>query len=99
MKQYNPNKPAKYGMLFRSISDARLPYTYNTLPYAGKPNVITQQSEYVTGTDNYTKYLMKGLERYINLKGRNLSIDRYFTSMTIASWLLNRGMTVVTTIV
>ena len=51
-------------MLFRSISDARIPYTYNTLPYAGKPNVITQQSEYVTGTDNYTKYLVKDFERY-----------------------------------
>ena len=50
MKQYNPNKPAKYGMLYRSISDARIPYTYNTLPYAGKPNVITEHSEYVTGT-------------------------------------------------
>lgn len=98
MKQYNPNKPAKYGMLYRSISDARLPYTYNTLPYAGKPNVITEESEYVTGTDNYTKYLVKGLERFTNLKGRNLSIDRYFTSMSIAEWLLNRGLTVVGTL-
>ena len=43
IKQYNPNKPAKYGLLYRSISDAKLPYTYNTLPYAGKPNVITQE--------------------------------------------------------
>ena len=26
--QYNPNKPAKYGMLFRSVNDARFPFTY-----------------------------------------------------------------------
>ena len=45
MKQYNPNKRAKYGLLNRSISDARLPYTYNTLPYAGKPNNIIPESE------------------------------------------------------
>ena len=55
VKQYNPNKPAKYGLLYRSISDARLPYTYNTLPYAGKPSNIIPESEYVTETDNYTK--------------------------------------------
>lgn len=98
IKQYNPNKPAKYGLLYRSISDAEKPYTYNTLPYAGKPHNITPQSEYVTGTDNYTKYLVKGLERQVNIKGRNLSIDRYFTSVTIAEWLLNRGLTVVGTL-
>ena len=62
MKQYNPNKPAKYGLLYRCISDARLPYTYNTLLYAGKPNNIIPESEYVAGTDNYTKYLAKGLQ-------------------------------------
>ena len=33
--QYNPNKPARYGILYRSISDSHYPYTYYTLPYAG----------------------------------------------------------------
>ena len=98
IKQYNPNKPAKYGLLYRSISDAERPYTYNTLPYAGKPNTITPYSEYVTGTDNYTKYLVKGLERRVDIRGRNLSIDRFFTSVTIAEWLLDRGLTVVGTL-
>ena len=35
LKQYNPNKPAKYGLLYRSISHSVVPYTYFTLPYAG----------------------------------------------------------------
>ena len=69
MKHYNPNKAAKYGLIYRSISDARLPYTYNTLPYAGKPNHIIPESEYVTGTDNYTKYLVKGVSRWFLEKG------------------------------
>ena len=67
------------------------------MPYAGKPEEITDDSEYVTGTDNYTKYLVKGLEQHVNLQGRNISMDRYFTSMTISEYLLDKGMTVVGT--
>ena len=77
MKQYNPNKPAKYGLLYRSISDARLPYTYNTLLYAGKPNNIIPVSEYVAGTNNYTKYLVKGLQRSVDIRGRNVSMESF----------------------
>ena len=54
-------------------------------------------SEYVTGTDNYTKYLVEGLEQHVYLQGRNISMDRYFTSRTISEYLLDKGMTVVGT--
>ena len=37
IKQYNPNKPAKYGLLFKPLNDARFPYKYNSLVHAGKP--------------------------------------------------------------
>ena len=67
------------------------------MPYAGKPEEITHDREYVTGTDNYTKYLVEGLEQHVNLQGRNISMDRYFTSMTISECLLDKGMTVVGT--
>ena len=40
IKQYNPNKPAKYGLLFKSLNDARFPYTYDSLVYAGKPEQV-----------------------------------------------------------
>ena len=36
-RQYNKEKPAKYGMLFRSINSAEVPYTYTSIIYAGKP--------------------------------------------------------------
>ena len=39
-KQYNPSKPAKYGLHYRSLSDAETPYTYFILPYAGKPTEL-----------------------------------------------------------
>ena len=37
IKNYNPNKPARYGLLFKSIPDAEVPNTYYNLTYAGKP--------------------------------------------------------------
>ena len=55
------NKPAKYGILYRSTSNSLVPYTYYTLPYTGKPEEINDDSEYVMGTGNYTKYLAEGL--------------------------------------
>ena len=97
IRQYNPNKLAKYGLFCRSISDPKLAYLYFTLPYAGKPEEITDESVYVTGTDNYTKYLVKGLEKQTNIQGRNISMDRYFTSMTIAEYHLKKTITLVGT--
>ncbi|XP_057296194.1 uncharacterized protein LOC130625144 [Hydractinia symbiolongicarpus] len=35
---YNPNKPAKYGLLYKSLNDARILFTYQILPYCGKPD-------------------------------------------------------------
>ena len=68
------------------------------MSYAGKPEEITDDSQYMTGTDNYSKDLFEGLEQHVNLQGRNISMDRYFTSMTISEYLLDKRMTVVGTI-
>ena len=52
-KQYNPSKPVKHGLLYRSLCDATVPYTYFSLPYAGKPEILDKEnpatSYYVTG--------------------------------------------------
>ena len=53
-KQYNPNKPAKYGLIFKSINAARYPYTYITAPYAGKPQEEGDDF-YYPGTECITK--------------------------------------------
>ena len=96
-RQYNPSKPARYGLLYRSISDSRVPYTYFTLAYAGKPESQPDQF-YVTGTDNYTKYLVDSIKQYVRLRGRNISMDRYFTSLPVAEYLLENDITVVGTL-
>ena len=43
-KQFNPNKSAKYGLLFKSINACRYPYTFRTAPYVGKPRNHSNQS-------------------------------------------------------
>ena len=95
MKQYNPSKPAKYG---DALCDAKVPYTYSTLPYAGKPEVTGANDYYVTGCDGYTKWLVNNFQIYGTLQGRNISLDRYFTSVTLAEWCLERNITIVGTI-
>ena len=54
-KQYNPDKPAKYGMLYKSINSARYPFTHQSHVYCGKPEQESDES-YVSGTINYVKY-------------------------------------------
>ena len=40
MKQYMPSKPAKYGLKYNSIVDAKNAYMLNTELYAGERSVI-----------------------------------------------------------
>ena len=100
-KQYNPSKPAKYGLLYRLLCDAAVHYTYFFLPYAGKPEVLNKEnpatSYYVTGTDEYTKYLVNDFSTVTNMSGCNISMDRYFTSVPLAQWCLERNITIVGT--
>ena len=88
MKQYSPSKPAKYGRLYQSLCDAKVPYTYSVLPYAGKSEDISANDYYVTGCDEYTKWLVNNFQIYGTLQGRNISFDRYFTSVTLANGAL-----------
>ena len=92
---YNPSKPARYGLLIISLRDGEVPYTYTSLPYAGKPE--NPDKYYVVGTDEKTQYLVKRLLEHTNLTGRNISVDRYFTSVPLSEWLLDRNVTLVGT--
>ena len=80
------------------MCDAKVPYTYSTLPYARKPEVIGANDYYVTGCDEYTKWLVNNFQIYGTLQGRNISLDRYFTSVTLAEWCLERNITIVGTL-
>ena len=95
IKVYNPNKPARYGLLI-SISDAEVPYTYFSLPYAGKPQAPNEF--YVPGTDEKTMYLVENLAKQCDITGRNISIDCYFTSIPLSEWLHAKKISVVGTL-
>ena len=61
-RQYNPKKPHKYGLLFKSLNDARFPYTYKSVPYAGKPS-SGNGPYYMEKSIDYVKYLV--LETFV----------------------------------
>ena len=98
-KQDNPNKPVKYGLIFRSLCDSTATYTYYTLPYTGKPEVAEGDTAkyYVTGTDAYTQYLVNEISNYSSIQGCSISLDRYFTSVSYAEWALEKKFTIVGT--
>jgi hypothetical protein len=88
-KVYNKGKPQKYGVNFKSLNSVSYPYTYCSHVYAGKP-VDTPNQFYLSGTDNYTKYLVDYLSERVVLSGRNLTMDRLYTSVDVAEWLYNK---------
>eukprot|EP00112_Aurelia_sp_Birch-Aquarium-sp1_P026519 Seg944.6 transcript_id=Seg944.6/GoldUCD/mRNA.D3Y31 product="hypothetical protein" protein_id=Seg944.6/GoldUCD/D3Y31 len=60
--QYNPDKTAKYSMLFKSINDARCPYTYILSIYAGKPEA-GDGPYFISGTEPIVRYLVERIEK------------------------------------
>jgi len=96
-KQYNPMMPAKYGLLFKSLNDARYPYTYNSIVYSGKP-VNGPGPFYIDSIENSIKKLVTNTSSKLPLAGRNISMDRLYTSIPIANWLREKSITVIDTL-
>ena len=49
-------------------------------------------------TKNYVCYLFNQTANDVELQGRNISMDRLYTSISLANWLLGRKITCVGTI-
>ena len=98
-KQYNPKKPAKYGLLYRSLCDSSVSYIYYTLPYTEKPEVNNGDTSkyYMTATDEYTNYLVTEVSRFNSIEGCNISMNRYFSSLSLAEWGINQKFTTIGT--
>ena len=45
-----------------------------------------------------TKYIVEGVSQYNDICGTNISMDRYFTSVSIADWTRSKNITIVGTI-
>ena len=60
-KTYNKDKPAKYGLNFRSLGSSRHPYIYYTVPYTGKPGEVTES--HIKDTLTLRKRTVEGYEQ------------------------------------
>ena len=60
--------------------------------------MIEANDYYATGCDEYTKWLVNNFQIYGTLQGLNISLDRYFTSVSLAEWCLERNITIVGTL-
>ncbi|KAF0287262.1 PiggyBac transposable element-derived protein 2 [Amphibalanus amphitrite] len=95
-RQYNPRKPAKYGLLFRSVNAVTYPYTYVTEIYAGRP--VGEPGPYYTASAaDCVKHLLDLMIQENSMSGRNLTMDRLYTSIPLTEWMLERDITVVGT--
>ena len=96
-RQYNSNKPHRYGLLVKSLNEARVPFTYKAAPYSGKPK-DGNGPYYFDHIENCFKYLVEEFEKDASLLSRNISTDRLYTSISLANWLLECGITTVGTL-
>lgn len=79
-RMYMPNKPAKYGIKLLMICDVGTKYMLNAMPYLGKnttPRNVPQ-----------AQFFVKELSRPIHGTNRNLTMDNWFTTVSLASELL-----------
>ena len=96
-KQYNPSKPTKYGLLFKSINAVNYSFTFTATPCCGKP-IGEPTTYYVSENEEVVKYLISKLQKHMDLQGRSTLFDRLYTSVPLAQWLLSHNITCVGTI-
>ena len=81
----------QYGLLCHSLCDSLVQYTYFTLSHI-LVNLIQQMALPLTIMYNkYTEYLRNEASKCNRCKGCNISMDRCFTSVTVARWGLEKG--------
>ena len=82
-KQFNPSKPAKYGMLYKSINAFRYPFAFSTAVYSDKPKA-EPTCYYTPGMSQTVNYVIQNLECHTNLVARSILYDRLYTSIPMA---------------
>ena len=95
-RQYDPMKPARYGILIKSINSVLRPFTHRIFVYAGKPEG-TPGEYYITDIIPVVKSLICGLSALVPLEGNNLTVDKRHTSLELLHWLLSERITIVGT--
>lgn len=89
--QYMPSKPAKYGLKIFWMCESTSGYALDGLVYVGR-----QPGE--PPHKNLGFEVVQTLVRSIHNSGLNLTIDNFFTSVPLATYLLDKNITVVGTL-
>lgn len=88
--QYMPSKPAKYGIKVWWICDAENGFPLKGIIYLGKIGD--------TRDVNQGERIVKELASMFKGSGRNISTDRFFTTLPLAKFLLSWNLTIVGTL-
>ncbi|XP_049847194.1 uncharacterized protein LOC126299375 [Schistocerca gregaria] len=80
-KVFLKEKPGKYGILIRMLSDSETRYVISMDIYTGKSG----NTQHSNGPMEIVKRLIKPIEK----SGRNVTTDRYYTSVELAETLWN----------
>jgi len=85
------NKPDKYGIKYWAAADSDQRYVLNALPYLGKDNTK------MVGDRVGENVVKKLVAPFVN-KGRNITMDNYFTSANLAKDLMKKNTSIVGTV-
>uniref|UniRef100_UPI00358F5BBC piggyBac transposable element-derived protein 4-like isoform X1 n=1 Tax=Myxine glutinosa TaxID=7769 RepID=UPI00358F5BBC len=89
--QYMPSKPAKYGLKFFWACDSKTAYALDGIAYTGRqPGKPVQK--------NLAHNIVTTLCADFRGTGRNVTMDKFFTSVPLAEELLTKGLTLVGTL-
>ena len=90
---YMPNKPDKFGMKFWMLAEVDSKYVYNILPYVG-----ALESEQRDGRPLEEEVVMRLIQNIHNQGGYNVTTDNFFTSVNLATLLLEKKISMVGTV-
>ena len=93
---YNPSKPGKYGELVRWCTDAKNRYFLNSSVLTKKP--ADGNAARIHQESNKAKNLVLNLARPFLNSGRNITADRFFSSVDVAISLYEKRTTYVGTL-
>ncbi|XP_029949607.1 piggyBac transposable element-derived protein 4-like [Salarias fasciatus] len=89
--QYSATKPDKCGIKFWVACDWKSKYVCNVLPYLGKDPSLP------SGDRLSEDVVLRLMEPFLD-QGRNVTVDNFFTSLSLAQRLLSRNTTLLGTV-
>ena len=72
-RQHNPNKPVKWGLLYKSLNDAPFLFTYQIILSCRKP-VDGNGECYLSAAEDYVKHLVESMP-LSSMQVRNIFMD------------------------